>query len=116
MEVIVPEASGPGQLLSISAPSGRTFEVTVPDGCAAGEVFSVQLPEDDKAPPEPLPPPPEPLQVVGLTEGQVVVLRACLLAIEDSKACCPMPSPPCPTLWHPSLVPYVHLSVCAVCP
>jgi hypothetical protein len=90
MEVTVPEESEAGQLLSISAPSGRTFEVTVPDGCAAGDVFSVQLPEDDKAAPPPEPPlpeptPPGPLQVCGLTEAQVLVLRACLLAIEDSK-------------------------------
>ena len=43
----MPEASGPGQLLSITAPNGRAFEVTVPDGCAAGDVFSVQLPQEE---------------------------------------------------------------------
>ena len=85
LEVTVPEASGPGQLLSISAPSGRTFEVTVPDGCAPGDVFNVQLPEDDEAAPTADPGPPGPLQVCGLTDAQVLVLRACLLAIEDSK-------------------------------
>jgi hypothetical protein len=85
VEVTVPEASGPGQLLSISAPSGRTFEVTVPDGCAAGDVFNVQLPEDDEAAPMADTGPPGPLQVCGLTDAQVLVLRACLLAIEDSK-------------------------------
>ena len=92
VEVTVPEESGPGQLLSISAPSGRTFEVTVPDGCAAGDVFTTRLPEDDRyptifvaPPPEPPPEPPGPLQVCGLTDAQMLVLRACLLAIEDSK-------------------------------
>ena len=85
VEVTVPEASGPGQLLSISAPSGRTFEVTVPDGCAPGDVFNVQLPEDDEAAPTADLGPPGPLQVCGLTDAQVLVLRACLLAIEDSK-------------------------------
>ena len=85
VEVTVPEASGPGQLLSISAPSGRTFEVTVPDGCAPGDVFNVQLPEDDEAAPTADTGPPDPLQVCGLTDAQVLVLRACLLAIEDSK-------------------------------
>ena len=47
LEVTVPEASGPGELLSITAPNGRTFEVAVPDGCAAGDVFSVQLPQEE---------------------------------------------------------------------
>ena len=82
LEVTVPEGVGPGTLITISAPDGNSFDVTVPDGVVPGEIFRVQL-ESEPSPP---PPPQEALQMTGLSEAQMVVLRACLLAIEDSKA------------------------------
>ena len=82
LEVTVPDGVEAGGLLTVTTAEGNDFEVTVPDGLVAGDVFLVDLPDDP--PPPPLPS--EALQqaVAGLTERQADIIRAALLAIEDS--------------------------------
>ena len=82
LDVVVPDGVGPGEQITVNAPDGSSFDVVVPDGVGPGDVFRVTLPESEPSPP---PPPQEPLQMAGLSEGQVGIMRQCLLAIEDCK-------------------------------
>ena len=82
LEVTVPDGVEAGGLLTVTTAEGNDFEVTVPDGLVAGDVFLVDLPDDP--PPPPLPPKALQQAVAGLTERQADIIRAALLAIEDS--------------------------------
>jgi len=43
MQVTVPEGSGPGSMLQLTTPDGRTVQVKVPEGTNAGETMLVQV-------------------------------------------------------------------------
>ena len=46
VSVECPDGVGPGQLLLITAPSGKEMEVPVPEGVSAGDVFEVDVATD----------------------------------------------------------------------
>lgn len=51
LNVVVPEGVAPGQLLTVTAPSGNTVQVPVPHGAVPGSQFSVQIEAPARLPP-----------------------------------------------------------------
>ena len=43
MTIACPEGVGPGEMMAITLPDGRTMEVAVPEGVAAGQQFQVDV-------------------------------------------------------------------------
>ena len=44
MSFTVPVGGGPGATLAVTGPDGNKYNITVPDGVQAGQVFTVKLP------------------------------------------------------------------------
>ena len=50
MHVTVPPGSAPGSTIAVAGPDGKSYQLMVPHGVHAGQVFSAQLPAANAAP------------------------------------------------------------------